>query len=223
MRKIPPRFSSKERLKRIGENLLIYREAAGKAISSVAQSLGVDDGFIEKVEHGKAELTFIQYVAVSELYGVGFSAIFEARSDVYFISPQVPKSLVDYIVERLSDYCHKNDMQRKRLYEILETLPSTISNFRRYKNTPMPPTVENIIGLLGLKSDDLKKVMSGSEPEEKQKDIGMDGDEPNNVMDAMTLVSDALAYYKNKEKHVKALRKIVTDIQEILVEMGDEV
>ena len=247
---------STKRLLKIGENLRIYREASGRAIDVVANSLGVDVGFLRSVEHGRKELDFVQYVGVAEMYSIGFSSIFENEADKYFHVPRIPASIIEFIVQRGEEYCKEKRISKNQLFERLGTNRISFSHFKSGYSMPTPQRVENMIALFGLTHVVLKGVMHEVKvPEKKQivnpaadiplgwrdpemvkeQDIQEDfnhvknaviidqynkkPDERNATMDALTVVTDALAFYKKRNEVVAELERIIKVAQALIEEM----
>ena len=235
--------------KKIGENLKIYREASGRAIEVVANSLGIDTELLKSVERGGAELNFVQYVGIAELYNIGFSNIFEVENDRYFYTPKIPAQIIEFIVKKANEYCEQKHITKKQLFEKLGTNNVSFAHFKSGYCMPTPQRVENMIALFGLKAAVLKNVACDEKPKQTEavdpapvktlaerqdeidnihnqiliSEITKKKNEPNNMLDAMTLVTDALAYYKNREKHIDTLRKIVADAQQLIEELGGAV
>ena len=212
--------SKQKRLKKIGENLKIYREASGRSIDVVANTLGVDVAFLKSVERGYGELDFVQYVGIAEMYNIGFSNIFEAEADKSFYCPKIPARIIEFIVQKANEYCKQKRITKKQLFERLGTNSSSYVHFTTGYCLPTPQRVENMIALFGLTHATLKGVMcEAKKPQQEEQKV----EEPSKPVDAMTLVTEALDYYKNKEKHIAALTKIISEAQELIKELGGAV
>ena len=222
-------MGKQSKLKRIGENLKIYREASGRAIAVVANTLGVDVAFMRSVEKGRKELDFVQYVGIAELYNIGFSSIFEYDNGKYFYCPKIPRCIVELIVQKAEEYCKEKKILKSQLHTILGTNQAAFSHFKHGYCNPTAQRMENMIALFGLSYSVLKQAISAEdkvvipikEPEVNilnDEKIVVKPNEPN--MDAMNLVTDALGYYKEREKHIAMLKKIIADAQQLLEEIG---
>ena len=209
------------KLKKIGENLKLYREAAGRAVAVVAESLGVEETFLNKVESGRKELDFIQYIGIAELYKIGFSNIFENNNGNYFYCPKIPTRIIDYISKQADEYCKEKHITKRHLFAVLETNEVSFSHFRRGLCMPTPQRVENMIALFGLSYVTLKNLMvdTESKPETEVVVENTPKEEPIK-QDAMALVTEALEYYKNKEKHIASLHKIISEAQRLIDELN---
>ena len=244
-----------QKLRKIGENLRIYREASGRAIEVVANSLGVSVEHIRQAENGKRELTFVQYLGLSELYNVGFSAFFESEKG-YFNAPSIPEEICRYLREQLQNYCADKHKTKKDVQLILGIGYTTFYYFFTIGRSDYlsPQTAENVIALLNLTSNALRSVcgdvsvekqivnptadtpLGWRDPEMvKEQDIQEDfnhvknaviidqynkkPDERNATMDALTVVTDALAFYKKRNEVVAELERIIKVAQALIEEM----
>ena len=86
---------------------------------------------------------------------------------------------------------------------------------------PTPQRVENMIALFGLSYVTLKNLMvdTESKPETEVVVENTPKEEPIK-QDAMALVTEALEYYKNKEKHIASLHKIISEAQRLIDELN---
>ena len=238
------------KLRKIGETLAIYRESSGRAIEVAANTLGVDVDFLQSAERGMAELTFVQYVALAELYGVGYSAFFEKSGNGFYSPPNIPLEVCKYIRKQLEKYCNEKHKSKNDVRIILGMSSSTFHYFfRGYSNFLNPRIAENVIALFNLKSSTLRSICEGTKkdsvkivvesqaekPIAAEQDIQEDfnhvrnaviidqfkkkPDERNATMDALTMVTDALAFYKKRNEVVAELERIIKTAQALIEEM----
>lgn len=233
------------KLRKIGETMRIYREASGRAIEVAANSLGVSVDLLMSAEKGKIELTFLQYLELSELYGVGFSAFFE-HGKAYFNPPHIPQEIVDYLKQKMEDYCREKRKTRTEVRVALGMSATSFHYFFRGGSTFLSPQVaENIVALFNLTSGTLKSVCKKTteipakneieKPPIGEQDIQEDfnhiknavvvdqfnkkPDERNKTMDALTMVTDALYLYKKRKEIVAELENIIKTAQALIEEM----
>lgn len=234
------------RLRKIGETMRIYRDASGRALDVIANAVGVSVDRLKLAEKGKVELTFVQYLAISEMYGVGFSNLFE-NGDGYFNPPHIPLEICDYLKHKLDDYCHEKHKTKTQVRIDLGMSSSSFHYFFRGASTFLSPqTVENVIALFNLNSSILRSVCEANteskvvnneriKPKIGDQDIQDDfdyvknaviidqvnkkPDERNATMDALTTVTDALFFYKKRNEMIAELEKIVKTANALLEEI----
>lgn len=237
------------KLRKIGETLGIYRESSGRAIEVAANTLGVGVDYLKAAENGTVELTFVQYLALSELYGVGFSAFFE-NGNGYFNPPNVPHEVCVYICQQLKKYCTEKHKTRNEVRLALGMSSSTFHYFfRGYSNFLNPRIAENVIALFNLTSSTLRSVCNDSKKDSAEKPIESPAEKPiigeqdiqedfnyvknaviidqfkknpnerNATMDALTMVTDALFFYKKRNEIVAELERIIKTAQALIEEM----
>lgn len=209
-------MSAKTKLRKIGETMRIYREASGRAIAVAANALGVEVDYLRMAESGKVELTFTQYLSLAELYGIGFSALFE-NGNGYFKAPDVPQKACNFICERFKKYCIEKHRSQN---EVRNTLGMSSSIFHYffcgYSKSLSPRVIENIVALFNITSNELRNVCMENDKDTVEKQVDPPVEKP---IDALTMVTDALAFYKKRNDIVAELEKIIKTAQALLEEM----
>lgn len=237
------------KLRKIGETLGIYRESSGRAIEVAANTLGIDVDYLKSAEKGMVELTFVQYVSLAELYGVGFSAFFE-KDNGYYNPPDIPQEVCKYIRQQLEIYCKEKHKTKNDVRTALGMSSSSFHYFfHGFSNFLNPRIAENVIALFNLTSNTLRSVCEDTKkdsvkrfvesPAEKpiavEQDIQEDfnhvrnaviidqfkknPNERNATMDALTMVTDALFFYKKRNEIVAELERIIKTAQDLIEEM----